>query len=72
MLWKDGVFYLDFLTQGDIDIIPEIILKGGKNGFNTIILNTKNNSCYHLLLRWKNGKGVLNPAWQIGIRKIIS
>ena len=69
MLWKDGVFYLDFLTEGDIDIIPEIILKGGKNGFNTIILNTKNNSCYHLLLRWKNGLGILYPAWQVKFKR---
>jgi len=24
---------------------------------------------YHFLLRWKNGKGICNPAWQISVRK---
>jgi hypothetical protein len=35
---------------------------------NTIVV--RSNYEYHLLLRWKNGKGVLNPAWQIAIKML--
>ena len=51
------------------DDFNKLIIKQIKNN-NTIIVQSKYE--YRLLLRWKNGKGVLNPAWQIGIRKIIT
>jgi hypothetical protein len=51
------------------DDFNKLIIKQIKNN-NTIIVQSKYE--YRLLLRWKNGKGVLTPAWQIGIRKIIS
>ena len=35
---------------------------------NTIVVNS-NKYSYHILLRWKNKKGVLYPAWQISIKK---
>ena len=35
---------------------------------NTIAVKTKNHE-YHMLLRWKNKKGVLYPCWQIGVKK---
>ena len=35
---------------------------------NTIVVNS-NKFSYHILLRWKNKKGVLYPAWQISIKK---
>jgi hypothetical protein len=66
MLWKNEQFYLDTLSEDDIDIVPEHTLKKGKNGFNTIVIKTKNEkTSYQLLLRWKNHAGVLYPAWQI-------
>jgi hypothetical protein len=52
-------FYLDSLTQEDLDIIPEKILKNG----NTLVIKTKSKTEYQL--RWKNGAGVLFPAWQV-------
>lgn len=36
---------------------------------NTIVFMAATYS-YCFLLRWKNGKGILNPAWQISLKKI--
>jgi hypothetical protein len=64
ILWNNNEFYVDKL-----DISSNIIYKGIKNN-NTIVLEDLDNSHeYHLLLRWKNHKGVLNPAWQISLRR---
>ena len=65
ILWNNNEFYLDKL-----DISSNIIYKTIKNS-NTIVLEDLDNCQeYHLLLRWKNHKGVLNPAWQISLKKI--
>jgi hypothetical protein len=65
ILWNNKEFYLDKL-----DISSNLVYKNIKNR-NTIVLeDLDNNHEYHLLLRWKNHKGVLNPAWQISLRKI--
>jgi hypothetical protein len=65
MLWNNEMFFIDYLTEEDIDIIPEYTLKKGRNGYNTIVIHSKNKNSFHLLLRWKNHAGVLFPAWQI-------
>ena len=66
MLWKNGKFYLDTLTEENIDILAEKNLKGN----NTIVIKTINDKAeYHLLLRWKNHAGVLFPAWQIKFKR---
>lgn len=39
-----------------------------KNG-NILELKTSNN-IYRLLLRWRNHKGILNPAWQISMKRL--
>jgi predicted secreted protein len=41
-----------------------------KNG-NTIVLQSAANpsTTFHLLLRWRNHKGILNPAWQISLKR---
>ena len=72
MLWKDGKMYMDKLTSEDIDIVHELTLKSGKNGFNTVIIKSHSSTVeYHLLLRWKNHIGVLYPAWQVKlVRKL--
>lgn len=71
MLWKNDQFYLDFLLESDIDIIPEKNLKKGTHGFyNTVVIKSENGKAeYHLLLRWKNHAGVLFPAWQIKFKR---
>lgn len=56
-----------------IDITHNIIRTKGKqktwnvfgNSINTIIVRLDNDTQYECLLRWKNHKGVLGPAWQI-------
>lgn len=65
MLWNDGKFYLDKITAQDIDNATFYEIKNK----NTIVLKT---NAFHinLLLRWRNLKGILNPAWQISMRRI--
>jgi hypothetical protein len=66
ILWNNNEFYLDRL-----DISSNIRYMNIKNN-NTIVLEDLDNGHqYHLLLRWKNHKGVLNPAWQISLRKTV-
>ena len=70
MLWDGEQFHLDFLTEEDLNIIPEKFLKKGRTGFyNTVIIKSQNGNSYHLLLRWKNHAGVLFPAWQIKFKR---
>jgi len=60
---KTAKFYLDRL-----DIIDLKTLEFDRvERKNTIVLKTEKNE-FHLLLRWKNHQGILNPAWQVSIR----
>lgn len=65
---QDKVYVL--MTKDDVKI--ERFPLAGELSFsrihrgNTVIVTDGRNE-YHLLLRWKNYKGVLNPAWQIKI-----
>jgi hypothetical protein len=66
LFFKNGVFYLQpSLQQTDLHVISN---NGLKNG-NTILLQSE--TCvFELLLRWKNHKGILNPAWQIKLKAL--
>ena len=67
MLWDLNNFNIDQFVEDDLVLIEN---EGIKNN-NTIIL--KSITCnYHLLLRWRNHKGILLPAWQISIKNRIS
>ena len=45
-------------------------LKRGNHGlFNTIIFYNDYTEI-HMLLRWRNHAGILNPAWQISIKRL--
>ena len=66
LLWNKGKFYIDSLNEEGSNILFKTI----KNK-NTIELVSSNGNIYKLLLRWKNNKGVLNPAWQISIKRQI-
>jgi hypothetical protein len=64
VMWecKTREFISQTLTnEGDLRI------RGLKNQ-NTIVVSSSNLSFY-LLLRWRNHKGVMFPAWQIGLEK---
>lgn len=67
ILWKNGEFHHDMITQEEMSGIKFHAIKNG----NTIVLQsaTKPSITYHLLLRWRNHKGILNPAWQISLRR---
>lgn len=63
MMWDGNQFHLEeIIPNGENLQFNEI-----KNG-NTIMLKTDVYN-YHLLLRWRNHKGILNPAWQIKLSK---
>jgi hypothetical protein len=61
-LWHEGKFYVESFTK-----IVQLEFETIKNS-NTIVLST-NNEIYSLLLRWRNHKGVLNPAWQLSVKR---
>jgi hypothetical protein len=38
---------------------------------NNVVVLTNGVYEFHLLLRWKNHYGILNPAWQVSVKKVI-
>ena len=62
-LWCDGEFYYDRMREEEMtDIVFSRIVNGN-------VIVCKNAYCeFWLLLRWKNDKGILGPAWQISIK----
>jgi len=67
ILWKNGKFHYDTIAQEEMSDLQFHSIKNG----NTIVLQsaTKPSIEYHLLLRWRNHKGILNPAWQISMKR---
>jgi hypothetical protein len=61
LMWNND-FNIETLDDSETNIsnVLEII------NDNTIVVKA-NTYKYKILLRWKNGKGILNPAWQISI-----
>ena len=64
LLWKDGKFSLDAISLAEMS---GMTFQGIKNE-NTLIIGTETTT-YGLLLRWRNHKGILNPAWQISMKR---
>lgn len=64
VLWNNENFHLDEFCPKEFE---NITYHGIKNG-NIIQLKT-GNTIYDLLLRWRNRQGVLNPAWQISVKR---
>jgi len=62
-------FYLDFISSDELTLTSFHSFKKNRNNLvNTIIYNTLcNTTKIHMLLRWRNHAGILNPAWQISI-----
>ena len=68
---QDGHVYTDLLKKEELTLDQNVPIKhiGGKDGkYNTIVYTTVEKNEIHMLLRWKNGKGILFPAWQISIK----
>jgi len=64
LLWCNGKFCIDKISDGEMS---EMSFHSIKNG-NVIELKS-GNTMYGLLLRWRNHKGILNPAWQISMKR---
>lgn len=67
LMWCNNThnFYTDmFLESEKTDIVYSSINKHGN-----VIQLQSGNTMYSLLLRWKNYKGILNPAWQISMKR---
>lgn len=67
LLWSDGKFYLDEMTEADMS---NMTFRGIKNG--NVLEVESGNTVYGMLLRWRNHKGILNPAWQISMARSLS
>lgn len=63
IMWSNGKFYLDKINNEDMNNITYHSIKNG----NAIEVKTCS-AIYSLLLRWRNHKGILNPAWQISVK----
>lgn len=63
LLW-DKKFSSDQFTEEEIS---QIKYHGIKNG--NVIQLKSGNTIYDILLRWRNHKGILNPAWQISMKR---
>jgi hypothetical protein len=75
LLWSNGTFHIDKVSEQEM---TEMTFHSIKNG-NILELKSgrkgsQNESqpfgtIYGLLLRWRNHKGILNPAWQISMKR---
>jgi hypothetical protein len=64
VLWDNGKFCLDMLSESDMSNMVYHSIRNGN------ILEIKSGKAiYGLLLRWRNHKGILNPAWQISMKR---
>jgi len=65
VLWANGKFTIDRFAESDLG--SDFQFHGIRNGN---ILEVKSGDIvYSMLLRWRNHKGILNPAWQISLRR---
>uniref|UniRef100_A0A6C0JPG8 Uncharacterized protein n=1 Tax=viral metagenome TaxID=1070528 RepID=A0A6C0JPG8_9ZZZZ len=65
LLWSNNTFHIDKLQYTDV---MDFEYHGIKNG--NVLQIKSNNIIYEMLLRWRNHKGILNPAWQISIKRL--
>jgi len=64
IMYKDGIFNLDSFDEDDY---TDLKVSGITS--NSVMIEAKSGTVYKLLLRWKNHNGILNPAWQISVKK---
>lgn len=67
LLWDLSKFHIDTLSVEELTI-KDVLLKPTKKQTNTIVARSTTSE-YHLLLRWSNRNGILNPAWKIHITR---
>jgi hypothetical protein len=64
-LWNNGAFHYDRITDAEMSDLQDPMIRCN----NTIVIRAGNACIYTLLLRWRNHKGILNPAWQISMKR---
>ena len=65
-LWSGDAFHYDYISNAELTGLEfDSISKAG----NTVVLRAGTLCKYKLLLRWRNHKGILNPAWQIAMQR---
>ena len=64
IMWSDGKFNVDQLETDSLNFEFYQIRNG-----NLLEVKSGNLVC-SMLLRWRNHKGVLNPAWQISLKRV--
>jgi hypothetical protein len=64
LLWSNGTFHIDKVREQEM---TEMMFHSIKNG--NILELKSGQTIYGLLLRWRNHKGILNPAWQISMKR---
>jgi hypothetical protein len=65
LLWSNGKFCSDKISESEMCDMTYHSIKNGN------VLEIKSgNTMYGLLLRWRNHKGILNPAWQISMKRL--
>ncbi len=64
LLWSNGTFHIDKVREQEM---TEMTFHSIKNG--NILELKSGRTIYGLLLRWRNHKGILNPAWQISMKR---
>ena len=64
-LWFNSAFHYDRITDAEMSDLQDPVIRCN----NTIVLRAGNVCIYKLLLRWRNHKGILNPAWQISMKR---
>jgi len=66
LLWSKGKFCSDKISEEEMSDMKYHSIKNGN------VLEIKSgNTIYGLLLRWRNHKGILNPAWQISMKRMV-
>jgi hypothetical protein len=65
ILWDLKAFHSDIIRDDEMEIVSTA---GVKNG-NVLVAVSKAGTLHNMLLRWKNHKGVLFPAWQISLSR---
>jgi hypothetical protein len=70
LLWNGKNFTIDHIHKDELILNRKVEMKKNKKDLiSTIVFHTKHpNKSWEFLLRWRNHKGILNPAWQIKLR----
>jgi hypothetical protein len=63
VLWNNHSFHIDQINLEGMSL--EYV--GVKNG--NVLLVKSGSHTFEMLLRWRNHKGILNPAWQISMKR---